>query len=121
MKQLFTFSVLMMLLGMSFASSANNKDTEIQHLLNFVANSNCLFIRNNDEHPAKEAKSHIESKYDYVKDKVNTAEDFIKYAATQSSFSGKPYTARCSGKTLPSSQWLLDELKDFRNTQTKPK
>ncbi|MFV2055260.1 MAG: DUF5329 family protein [Thiohalomonadales bacterium] len=95
----------------------NRTDSEIQYLLRFISQSNCIFIRNGEEHKSQKAREHIERKYDYYRNKVNSAEDFIKYAATKSGFSGKKYMARCNGKTIPSSQWLLHELSVFRKQQ----
>jgi len=103
-------------LGIAMPTHAeiNPTDSEIQHLLRFISQSNCIFIRNGEEHKSQKAREHIERKYDYYRDKVSSAEDFIKYAATKSSFSGKKYMARCGDKTIPSSQWLLHELSVFR-------
>jgi len=98
----------------SFAASEN--EVEIDHLLQFIANSNCTFIRNGERYPSAEAKLHINKKYNYVKSKVNSAEDFIKYAATKSSMTGKYYSVICAGKEKTSKQWLLDELAAYRNT-----
>ena len=40
----------------------------------------------------------------------NSAEDFIERAATQSSFSGRPYLVNCGGNERPSADWLKEEL-----------
>jgi len=120
MIRLISSIIFILLVSMSLVISAstesdkNSGDTEIKYLLNFIGQSNCIFIRNNEEHKAQQAREHIERKYHYYIDKVNSAEDFIKYAATKSSFSGKQYMARCNEKTKPSSQWLLDELSAYR-------
>ena len=91
-------------------------EVEINHLLQFIGSSNCTFIRNGESYPSAEAKLHINKKYNYVKSKVNSAEDFIKYAATKSSMTGKYYSVICAGKEKTSKQWLLDELAAYRNT-----
>ena len=92
---------------------------EINHLLDFVENSGCDFIRNGAAHDAHEARSHIERKYHYVKSRVSSTEDFIKYAATQSSLSGERYMVDCGGKIESSSDWLSRELAVYRETANK--
>jgi len=89
-------------------------EVEINHLLQFIGSSNCTFIRNGESYPSAEAKLHINKKYNYVKSKVNSAEDFIKYAATKSSMTGKYYTIICGVEEKTSKQWLLDELAAYR-------
>jgi len=80
--------------------------SEIQHLLQYVENSGCEFERNGTVFDSKEARSHIERKYDYVKSRVDETEDFIKYAATESSISGRKYTVTCNGNKQTSAEWL---------------
>jgi Family of unknown function (DUF5329) len=90
---------------------------EIDHLLVFIEQSNCTFIRNGDIHSSKDAREHIESKYQYIKKRVSTAEQFIKYAATKSSLSRKPYSVICGTDRISSSEWLTGELEKFRNAK----
>ena len=96
----------------SFALSEN--EVEINHLLQFIGKANCTFVRNGDSHASSEAQSHINRKYNYVKSKVTSAEDFIKYTATKSSMSGKYYKVICTGEEKTSQKWLLDELAAYR-------
>jgi len=104
--------------AVSASTTSTERENEIKHLLAFIADSGCTFIRNNDEYPSIKAKSHIERKYNYVKSRVSSTEDFIKYAATKSSMSGKHYMVSCSGDKTASSQWLLDELAVYREHQS---
>jgi hypothetical protein len=88
---------------------------EVEHLINFVQNSQCVIARNGTEHPAEEAVAHIQKKYDYFRDDIKNTEDFIEYSASRSTMSGKDYTVTCPGRgTLTTRQWLLDELSKFR-------
>jgi len=89
---------------------------EIQHLLRFIESSGCEFERNGTVYDSKEARSHIERKYDYIESRVDETEDFIKYAATKSSMSGKKYQATCNGKKQASAEWLHDELSRYRTS-----
>ena len=88
---------------------------EIDHLLDFVANTPCKYDRNGTIHDGPEARDHINMKYAHYKKNVKTAEDFINYSATRSVMSGKKYQIRCPGsEAVFASDWLLDELQAFR-------
>ena len=87
----------------------------IDYLLEFVAESNCTFIRNDEEHDSKYAAEHIKKKYDYFKDKIDTPEEFIELCATKSLMSGRPYMVRCKGdRKISTADWLKAELDDYR-------
>jgi len=88
---------------------------EINHLLNFVASTDCKYERNGTMHNGKEAVEHINKKYAYYSDDIQSTEDFIKYSATKSKMSGKYYKIHCSHKSSMKSQdWLLTELMVYR-------
>jgi hypothetical protein len=102
------------LLAYATLSYANTYD-EIEHLLNYVSATSCKYERNGELHTGAEARKHIVRKYEYYRDKINSAEDFIKYAATKSAMSGKKYKVHCANtKTQYSSEWLLNELNNYR-------
>ena len=94
--------------------SQADAEKEIKHLIEYIENSKCTFIRNGKEYNAKEALMHIQRKYEYTKRWIKSAEDFIKYAVTKSSLSGRPYVVRCDGQEVVSAEWLSEELKRFR-------
>jgi len=112
--------VLLLNLAGNIVHADISTEQEIRHLLNFIARSDCTFIRNDTAASAKEAGTHIERKYNYVQSKVKTAEDFIRLAATQSSQSGEPYRINCAGKELLSKDWLLTELGGYREKAAQP-
>ena len=87
---------------------------EIQHLLRFIETSGCEFERNGTVYDSRKARSHIERKYNYIESRVDETEDFIKYAATESSMSGRKYKVTCNGKQQASADWLHDELSRYR-------
>ena len=126
MKRLMRFAVIFCSLlffmpGPSAAAqdSAAKTSAEIVHLLDFVHVSNCTFIRNGSEYDGAMAAGHLQTKYDYYKGDIHSAEDFIDLAATKSALSGKPYLVHCPGKqTIASSDWLKIELQTFRSKQT---
>ena len=96
------------------AKAGGNTDNEIQYLLSYIGESSCTFIRNGDEHDAKNARKHIEKKYNYLKSRLTTAEEFIEHAASKSSFSGRPYKIKCNEKPTLARNWLEGALKDYR-------
>jgi hypothetical protein len=91
---------------------------EIQHLLQFIESSGCEFERNGTVYDSKEARSHIERKYDYIQSRVDNTENFIKYAASRSSMSGKKYQVTCNSQKQTSAEWLHDELSRYRTSPT---
>ena len=91
-------------------------ETEIQYLLAFVADSNCDFIRNGTSHESAEAADHLRLKYSRGRKYASTAEQFIDQLASESSWTGKPYTVNCGGRTEPVRDWLGRALTDYRST-----
>lgn len=87
---------------------------EIQHLLQYVEDTACEFERNGTVYDSKQARAHIERKHDYVNSRIEETEDFIRYAATGSSISGKHYHVTCNGIRQTSAEWLNDELSRYR-------
>ena len=114
-----TFALTATLVGISvpsFAAPDAKAQREIDALLAFVGQSHCRFIRNGTSYDAVKAQGHLQDKLDYLlrKDQVNTAEDFIERAGTQSSLSGQPYQVDCDGHRQTSATWLQDELQRIR-------
>ena len=104
--------------SLSFAADAEDKtENEILHLFEYLAKSNCEFNRNGVWYDPEKARKHIEKKYRYLSKigLINSAEQFIDRAASQSSMSGKSYLVRCGQSTVPSSTWFSNELKRFRD------
>jgi len=92
-----------------------DKSDEINHLLEFMAQSDCTYVRNGKEYSALEARDHIASKYESVKWRIKTTEGFIGKIASRSSLSGKQYLIRCEGEEQTTEQWLFRELGNYRN------
>ena len=98
-----------------FVDSLADSNKEIEHLLEFVASTSCMYERNGKMHTGREAVEHIKNKYDYFIDEIKTTEDFIKYSATKSKMSGEYYKIHCANQPLMKSRtWLLVELKRYR-------
>jgi hypothetical protein len=96
------------------ATASAGMQEEINYLLNYIETSGCIFIRNGSRHNPEQAAKHIEKKYNYLKKRIKSSEDFIKGAATGSSLSGKPYMIICAGKEMKTADWLQAELEKYR-------
>ena len=111
-------SLLFLLILLSFRVSSEAGTTEeIASLLLFVEQSGCTFIRNGNHYDAFKAREHLEKKYNYYKERITTAEDFIQYSATKSMMTGEPYRVICNGVSLNTSDWLLVELDKLRTAE----
>ena len=72
------------------------------------------FVRNGSEYDAKDAGAHLRRKWDAGKDRIKTARDFIRLAASKSSTSGKPYLIRFKdGKEVESEKFLSGQLDEI--------
>lgn len=96
------------------ALPAWSENLEIEHLLRYVEQSGCTFIRNDQPYTASSARSHLERKYGHAKRKIKNADQFIEYIGTRSSWSGKGYRIRCGDHEQAASEWLMEELNRFR-------
>jgi hypothetical protein len=102
------------------AGSPPSVQVEVSFLLGFVDGSGCQFYRNGSWYDSKAAQEHLRDKYNYLsaKNLINTTDDFIVGAASESSLTHLPYAVRCNGGAAKSSrQWLLDELARVRSLQ----
>ena len=88
-----------------------------------LAKSGCQFQRNGDWHDAAAARAHLQRKYDYLlkKNMVDTSEQFIQRAASQSSLSGRAYRVKCAGKEQDAAAWFGEQLQRLRTAATVPR
>jgi hypothetical protein len=105
---------LLVLFALSAAAEDQRSQAEIEHLLGFVASSGCTFHRNGADHDAADAADHLRLKYRRGGKYVNSAEQFIDRLASESSWTGKPYTVTCEGRTRPTAEWLHQALEAYR-------
>ena len=90
---------------------------EIAQLISSLDGSPCKFQRNGSWYDGPDARAHLQRKYDYLlkKDKVDSAEQFIERAASQSSMSGKPYRIQCPGQPeQTAADWFGARLQALR-------
>jgi hypothetical protein len=107
--------VIVLFSGSVTAGVSPATQLEIDYLLNFIRNSSCIIDRNGQTYAAVKAISHIEKKYAYFKDEIETSEDFIELSASKSTMSGKYYMVRCGdGDQIRTREWLMQELKSLR-------
>jgi hypothetical protein len=114
--------VLLMAAAGPWAGRADSlqAEREIAHLMDFIGAATCRFVRNGREYDAAAARAHIQKKYDYVRDRIRSAEDFIRYTASESSISGEPYRIRCGAREMLCADWLAAELRRLRQIRSQP-
>ena len=101
--------------GMADESPHEDLDRSIAYLLQHVARSNVIFIRNGVMHRPDKAVAHMRRKYKYFKDDIHTPEDFIRLCATKSTQTGRPYQVKLpDGRLLRCDQWMLSALSQYR-------
>ena len=113
---------LPLLLLLAIASPVNAEqvhaaqvDAEINYLLQQVETTECTFNRNGSRHKGAEAVAHIQRKYDYFKDDIKTAEDFIRTSASKSTMTRRAYTIECPEQSpVTAKSWLLEQLAKYR-------
>lgn len=99
--------------GAAAAATPEATRGEITRLLEAVEKSQCQFNRNGSWHDAREARAHLQKKFEYLdkKNLVTSTESFIERGASTSSMSGDPYQIRCAGtQPVTSAAWLKAEL-----------
>lgn len=114
-------SVLLLCSSLHAAERSATSQREIAHLLAYLEHSGCTFLRNGTWHEPKEARAHLERKYEYLmeRSRVDSAEDFIERGASSSSMSGEHYFVQCPGQIkVTSGGWLRAELSRFRLSNT---
>ena len=106
---------LIAIVMIGFTCSVQADQSEIEYLLNAVADSNCEYFRNGKKHSAEKAAKHLRMKYDRAKKYVTSAEDFIAKLASRSSISKKPYRYTCpDGSNGYTATWFRKKLSDYR-------
>jgi hypothetical protein len=110
--------VVMVLLSLVVARTFAQDTSETAKIQYLIASVETLegakFIRNGSEYDAHAASDHLRLKLKMAGKKVKTAEDFIKFCASQSSITGKPYLMRfADGTTVKSEVFFRNKLKTF--------
>ena len=113
------FRVLALLLvvsltGVAWAREAREQ-ARIDFLIHEVETSTAIkFIRNGSEYDGPAGASHLRMKLGYAGERVKTAEDFVKYCASESSMTHRKYQVRgADGRTTDAAAYFLAKLREF--------
>lgn len=104
---------------------ANARDTHEQGRIDFLLQSvetakGVVFIRNGSEYGGPAAAQHLRQKLNYGGERLKTAENFIQYCATESSFSHRKYHVRTSdGATKEAAEYFGGLLREYDRTHPK--
>ncbi len=111
-----TFAVLLALLlpTLLFARDAREQ-ARIDFLLQRIESARDVkFIRNGSEHDGPAAAAHLRIKLRAVGERIKTAEDFVKYCASESSITHQKYKVRLTnGSTIDAGAYFTNQLRDF--------
>jgi len=114
-----SFLIVVFALLHSSALAADDQDPEIDHLLEAIGSSECVFIRNGTRHDAEKAEEHLRMKYKRGRRYATSAEAFIDRLASKSSMTHKLYMMECPGlEAEPAGDWLMQRLEELRAGQT---
>ncbi len=113
------FAALVLISVVACAHAGDLAPIESQKIDYLIASVEALndaqFVRNGTAYDAKAAADHLRLKLRNAGSRVSTAEDFIRYCASVSSISNKPYQIRFSdGRVVTSEAYLRQKLSEFR-------
>lgn len=119
MVRISSWLVLLALVSVAVATPPSDPmaSLEIDHLLQFIAQSDCAFYRNGSWYQGRQASAHLREKYEYLakREPIASAEEFVEKVASRSSLSSQSYKVRCAPEgEISTHQWLLDALARFR-------
>ena len=112
-------SLLCLFLSSVSADVPEQQVAEVEHLIDYLADSDdCRMIRNGKSYSAEDGAAHVRRKYNYFRDEISSTEEFIEYAGTKSTMSGRLYEVLCIGQEREFSRdWLLEELSAYRSME----
>jgi hypothetical protein len=85
------------------------EDAKIRLLIDRLRNlKGASFIRNGSVHGAAKAAEHLETKWNYAKDEIDSASEFIDEIASRSSMTGNAYRIRFSNGTETNARTYLE-------------
>jgi hypothetical protein len=124
MLRLFAVAVLALATVANAVERLPAEDARIEYLLAVVGSlHDAQFIRNGTAYDSTAAVKHLRAKLGIAGSRVKSAEDFIRYCASESSISGRPYEIRfADGHVVRSADFLRQKLIDFdrANGRTSP-
>ena len=107
--------VLVALLPCSLWARDAREQARIDFLIHGVeTTAKVKFIRNGSDYDGAAAASHLRMKLGYAGERVKTAEDFVKYCASESSFTHQKYKIRAAdGTTTDAATYFHAKLREF--------
>jgi hypothetical protein len=95
------------------------EEQKIEKLIQYIENSDAIFIRNGEEFNAKDAAEHLRMKRKKAGKKVKTAKDFIDFVASKSYMSGEAYKMKFkNGSIINARDMLYNELRKIEKQNT---
>lgn len=115
---LLCFSVCLLITLARAQETAPTQAQRIDYLIAAIESmGTAQFIRNGTAYDAKAAADHLRLKRRMSGSSCQSAEDFIRYCASQSSTSGKPYEIRLAdGTVVTAAVFLQGKLAEFDRT-----
>jgi uncharacterized protein DUF5329 len=110
---------LLLILVASLPSSLYARDAREQARIDFLIHSvetatNVKFVRNGSEYDGVAGAKHLRLKLGYAGERVKTAEDFVKYCASESSFTHQKYKIRTAdGTMMDAATYFHAKLREF--------
>jgi hypothetical protein len=110
-----TIAVAAILAATPALAFSEEPDPEIEYLLTTIGSSQCIFTRNGKDHSSDSAEAHLRMKYSKARRHISDADEFIERLASESSWTGVPYSINCQGsEKLSSREWLTKRLSTYR-------
>jgi hypothetical protein len=95
------------------------EEQKIEKLIQYIENSDAIFIRNGEEFNAKDAAEHLRMKRKKAGKKVKTAKDFIDFVASKSYMSVEAYKMKFkNGSIINARDMLYNELRKIEKQNT---
>lgn len=109
--------MLALLASMSASAQGPTEARKIELLIQSVEQlPGAVFIRNGTEHGSKDAGAHLRRKWKYAGKRIRTAQEFIRYCATESSLTRVKYRIRLAdGSSVESARWLGERLRQIES------
>jgi hypothetical protein len=111
-----TATALLLLLPLSVTLARDAREqARIDFLIHTVELSSGLkFIRNGTEYVGPAAAAHLRMKLGYVGERVKTAEQFVKYCASESSITHQKYKVKLAdGTMMDAANYFTEQLHQF--------
>jgi len=111
--------VLLLMLVALLPSPARAREAREQARIDFLihgveTSSGMKFIRNGSEYDGVAGAKHLRMKLGYAGERVKTAEEFVKYCASESSFTHQKYKIRAAdGTTSDAASYFHARLREF--------